>query len=333
MLLGACDASFSPWAARVNGASISRDSLNATLNGVAANPAYLCLTGTQPIHGAGGSTSYDSTLSANLLTVLVEAKAFDGVLAHLGLHVGTVATAVASGEIATTLNPPSGSTCTTPGATTFAGFDPSFRTALSHLYADQAVVAAHLAGSDLTTASIDSYAAAHPNQTHLACVSVIVAKSLGTATAAAQKIASGSSFASVAKTYSTDTSAANGGVLGCLQPTALPASAATAVEQLPIGTLSSPVAYQSEYLLLLVTARKSETGTQVATSIIQSKVAAAQILLAAALAKAHVEIDPAYGTWAKTSTGYAVAASSGPPSGQLFNVVALTPPSGGVGVG
>ncbi len=333
VLVSACDASFSPWAARVNGASISRDALDATLNGVAANPAYLCLTGTQPIHGAGGTASFDSQLSANLLTVLVESKAFDAEVARLGLHAGPAADAIAASEIATTLTPPAGSTCTTPGGSTFAGFDSTFRAALRGLYADQATVAAHLAGTDLTPGSVAAYAAKHPNQTRLACVSVVVAKSLGTANSAEQKLSGGASFASVARTYSTDSSATNGGSLGCLQPTALPAIAATVVEQLSVGTVSPPVPYSGQYLLLLVTARKAETSTQVATAIVQSKLAAAQALLAHVLGKARIEIDPAYGAWTKTATGYAVTASSGPSSAQLFNVAALTPPSGGVGAG
>jgi len=331
--LSACDAQFSPWAARVDGASISRDALNATLDGVASNAGYTCLTGTQPVHGAGGTSTYDAQLSANLLTVLVEARAFDAVVQRRHLVVGSLAAAVAADEIASSLTPPTGSSCRSSGAATFAGFAPVFRDSLRSLYAARAVLAADLAGTSLTRASVAAYAAAHPNETSLACVSVIVAKSQGTAAAAAAKIAAGESFASVARTYSSDQSAQSGGALGCLPPSALPPAAASVVEALPIGQLSAAVAYQGEYLLLLVTARKRETPTEVAASIVQTKAAAAQALLSKALARARVEIDPMYGTWSKTASGYAVATAKGPASSELFNLGALTPPAGGVGAG
>lgn len=322
----ACDVQFSPWAARVDGASIAKGSLNASLAAVAGNPGYVCLIGTQPIHGAGGSQSYDSRLSANILTVLVEAKAFDVETHRLGLGITPLASSVAGAEIASTLSPPTGSTCTTPGGAVYSAFAPAFRSALESLYADQAVIAAHLAGFDLTPSGVDAYSKAYPASTKLACLSVIVASARGKAAAAAAKIAAGASFASVAKTYSSDQSAANGGSLGCLAPSALPAAVATAVESLPVGQLSSPIPYQSQYLLLLVTSRPSQTSTQIAASIVQTKLSAAQKLLAAALVRARIEVDPAYGAWARTATGRAVVPSSGPSPSLLFNLPAVSPP-------
>jgi hypothetical protein len=141
-----------------------------------------------------------------------------------------------------------------------------------------------------------------------ACSRHILVKTEAEAKALRAKIVAGSDFAELAKTTSTDTgSGAQGGDLGCGDPSQFVAPFADAIRSLKIGELSKPVATQFGFHLIEVKSRKAATFAQVKDAIAGDIQAKAQQDVQAEIVKAAKDstVDLAYGVIAPDQNGVA----------------------------
>jgi hypothetical protein len=334
LALSACGTPVEPYAAVVGGTAISSGTLDSAMAAIANDTGYRCeiLGGTSggsslAIEGAGKST-YSTGFAADVLSELIEYETAHLAVAQLHLAEGGYARTLAAEELPDALNPSSSTGCTESGAEIVATFASTYRTLLEQFELDDDVLAAHLSGLTLSVAGVSSYLARHPLDSTLDCTSLIETTSASAAASARAKIEAGASFASVAKADSKDTSAP-GGAIGCYLASELPAPLNTVLASLPVGTVSAPVAYDSDYLLLLVTSHKRATAAEalpVVFNAAQTKVNA----IVAADEKGAVTVDPSIGRWARSTSGYTVQANTGPTDALLPSPSAVAPPTASI---
>lgn len=329
LALSACDAQVTPYAARVDGATVSQATLDAALNSVASDPGYRCVIettsgGAANVTGAGPGT-YNATFAAAVLSLLVEADALKVAVAKMHLLIGAFADQVARSQLPQNFGPPTGSTCSATGAEVFNGLSARYRTVLIGLQADEDVLAAKAIGVPLTTAGITAYESRHRKESTLECTRVIEVASKQKASELAIAIHSGVSFASVAMRNSIDsTSAPKGGSLGCILPATLVAPLGSVIASLRVGELSAPVAFQRDWLLFEVTSRSPDSLVDVATrAVLPAGTAKATAALARVVKAARVTVDPSYGTWTKVRGAFQVRPPSGPPLDLVPNPAAV----------
>ncbi|HEY3831738.1 MAG TPA: peptidylprolyl isomerase [Acidimicrobiia bacterium] len=148
-------------------------------------------------------------------------------------------------------------------------------------------------------------------------VSHILVATLAEATTIKAQLDSGASFATLAKSKSTDTgSAPSGGALGCLKRNEFVKPFEDAAFAATVGTPTAPVKSQFGYHIILVTAH-SNASTPSLASVRQQIVQTLEQTptqfnnyVDSAFGKAKVTIDPAFGMWGKTSNGYQVIAAT-----------------------
>jgi hypothetical protein len=325
----ACDASFTPYAAKVNGQTISETAAKSDFDQVAANADLRCLIESNgAVYGAGSGT-YSAAFAASELTQWITLTVVDAELVRRHISVSSLAQSTARSDAVSAFDGGTSSTCPATGAATVASFSPALAQSVVGGEAAVDALKASLGGEPLTPAGVAAFATAHPAAATEHCISWIVTTSEATARRLATSIAQGASFAVVAKASSIDTgTAANGGAVGCYAAVNLPPPLDTLVPSLALGSVSSPTAISENgstyYLLVKVTSRK--TSTAAATeALIANGGSEEEKILQRLLAAADVEINPAFGHWTKVNGSYEVATSSGPPLKYLGNVGAITP--------
>jgi hypothetical protein len=113
-----------------------------------------------------------------------------------------------------------------------------------------------------------------------------------------------------------------GGSVSCYSHAAyetLPLSTIQATYQLKTGTASKPVKTADGYQVTAVMSRAlvpfasvvKATSVLLQVAVINSAGSTVPVI-EALMAKAHVKVDPQYGTWKKTSSGYAIVPPTGP---------------------
>jgi len=324
-LLGtACNVDLTPYAAKVNGTSISTSTLSSALQDAAENQAYGCLTGNKPIEGAGGSGTYSASYTAGVLTILIEDKAFSQLVKKMHLSESLLTSEVASSILANSFTSTSQS-CTTPGDAVLAAFGPTFKNALMNIYQAESALALKIANIPVANGGILRYAAQHRSLTDLSCVSAIAAPAKQTIDLARAKIKGGMPFSTAASAYSDSSTGSNGGALGCFPISTLPASLAAPLQNLQVGRLSPTIAYQGQYILLEITSKQFPSELDVATQIVQEYATEAQSVLNSYLAKSQVSLPPGTGRWGKSANNLAVIVPSGPPKSLIPNPVSIKP--------
>ena len=331
--LSGCDVAITPGAARVGSTTISTSRLDDAMSAISGNAGFLCtLAQSNPsasisVIGAG-SENYNASFAASQLSLLIREHVLSSLVASDGLTGSAADVSLATTRLGAELAPPSQSTCTIGGPAIVASMPASYRSFLLSVEVEQELVSAHLAGVSITPSALASYASAHQSAAYDVCVSAILVASLSTAATARAKIASGSSFASVARSTSIDqNSAASGGVLGCLQPSQFQPPLDSDVEHLAIGQVSQPIAFSSSYVLLEVTSRKPPTELETLNYLLNSESSAQNALVTATESSLHVAVDPRYGSWQKVSGAYEVVPPTGPALSDLLNSTAITPPA------
>jgi hypothetical protein len=327
LVLGACDASFTPDAAQVGGVGISRATLDNVMSEAASSSSFRCdLEQNLAVSGSGVSSTFSKAFADQELELLIQHQVFAEEIARLGLRETSIADELAVSEVETGLTPSSSSTCTATGATVFNSLPHGYAELLVSVQADQDIMGAHLGGTTLTSSGLAAYAAAHPAAAKLTCVSAIVVAKEATAAKIVKLVDAGASFGELAKADSTDsTSAADNGALGCLYPSDFTVPLNTIIENLPLATPSAPISFSGSWVLLEVTARQPGTALGAAGAVVNAESAASNSFADRLIARAHVTVDPQYGVWKKSSGNYTVVAASGPPDALVTNAVPLTP--------
>ena len=326
-----CNAHLLPYAAVVNGSTVSETTFTGSMSAVASNQDYRCLIGAGPggsvhVEGAGEST-YATSFGANELSFLVQQQVVHQLVQRLRLTVPANVAPIAAAQLNQAFTPPSGSGCTGTGAQILAEFPSSYRQSLVQFQSDEDVISAHLAGMDMTPAGIARYAAANPSVGQMACISAIVVNTQAEAAALRGRALAGASFASLAKAHSIDTqSAANGGVIGCAQPSRFGAPLGTVITATPVGHISKPLKVHSVWVIIEVTGHQPVTTLQVVDGMAATVQPGFSAVVTAAMNRSHVQVDPQYGSWATIRNIRQVVAPVPPPPNLVPDPAAMIGP-------
>ena len=330
LVLSACDSTATPVAARVNGSEISVPTLLGALRSIANNSAYRCLISqdsSSVAYSGTGSDTYAASFVSGVLSLLIDQRALRLSLRSDKSTTSSLAASVAKQTLIDQYSPSSGSACSATGQQVLSGFTSTYRNEAIQFQADEDTLAARSQGVVFDQKGLSVYAKAHLAQTSLACTAAILVASKARATALAIQINGGANFAAIAKANSLDqTSAASGGSLGCDLPGQFASPLDTIVAGLPVDKLSSPIAFNGSFVLILVTKREPAPLADVGELLLSSAaVTKAQSEVNAIANHASVSVDPAYGKWALMSGAHEVISPSGPPDRLLPNPKAVTP--------
>jgi parvulin-like peptidyl-prolyl isomerase len=314
--LAGCDLHVGPYAAIVDGKTISQQTLQDAVSSAAADSSYVCsITSNYQAqirtHGIGSET-YDAQFTDFVLSTLVRAQLAADKAASRNLQVTSMLRPVAMAQISGSLGSTSG--CSGTAAKTFGDLSPALQSAYLTLYENLDLLGAAQDGVTLTTAGLDQYASSHPTAGNLVCLSYIQVSTRQAAEQAEKALGKGTSFDAEASKVSSATSDS----VGCPPVTQLPAQIASAVGKLPVGKWTAPVSFQNQYLILEVTSRRAANPTELVQLVLTNAEQHFSSLLGSLDQSKSVQVDPAYGTWAAASgTGAPIAAPTAPPDGFL----------------
>jgi hypothetical protein len=328
--VAACDASFTPYAAKVNGTTISQGSVKDELNAIATNVSLRTfLQSSGAITGAGVSGTYSAAFEASRLSAAVVTQLVRGELARRHLSVSPIARTMATCELNGLLDQIQSQQCPILGPNPVGSFSPTLKSSIVDSQAAANALTASLGGHPLTDGGIASFSTANPVISASQCVSIIIVGTPATAQRLRTAITQGASFAAVAKASSLDTaSAANGGAQGCGAVDGYPAPFNALIPTLSIGEVSPPQPYVSNgttYALLLEVTARPSSQLAAANELVAKGGAAETALINGLLSHAKVDVNPVYGKWAKVNGVFTVTTNSGPPPQYLSNPSALTP--------
>jgi hypothetical protein len=335
-------------AVTVDGASISRVTLDADLATIAQNQAFGCYldasvavrsqssAGLPSIAGSGVSGTYDTAfvdfwLSQLVNNLLIETLA---VRQHLPIN----ATALAAGRddfvssISSTLDDAAAASgqsavCAASGQAIVSTLPSGFVAGLERSQAAGDLVLAHAAGYGLGTGQLLRYFNGHQGQFRTICLSAIETATQATATTVRAAIEAGESFAAAATANSTDTtSAPQGGALGCYSANeGAYGTVSSDVNGLALGAVSQPVSNNSSYLLLKVTSYQPAAYDAVVPAVrgavLDAGATKAARELAALTKSSTVDLDPRYGKWSGVA-GVGIEPPPSPAAANLLNPTA-----------
>jgi hypothetical protein len=327
-LVAGCNANFSPYAAEVGHETITPASLDSTLSTITADKGYGCLVGANTRGRGLGSGTYSAGFVAFVLTNLVRSQVVqhDAAARHLPEPASAVPVAteqLRAGIDQTLAQDPSCGNA----ATVWSKLAGPYRNDLVRYQLAEDALAAAAVGTSLEPAALARYATSHPGLSREDCLSVIQVAKRSEAVTIRKAITGGASFATEARQHSVNSqSAAAGGAIGCLPPSQLVQPLSSVVQRLAVGQLSTPVSFQNSWLLLLVTANRTESDATLIAELFSVDQAAFSKALDAALRSAHVTIDPLYGSWSTSATAFGVVSPpKGPPSRFVPNPAAAEP--------
>lgn len=314
----ACNLHVLPYAAVVNGSTVSQSTLNDTMSAIAHNGLYTCqLTDGSTsvrIEGAGKNT-YASSFASDVLSILIEQQAVANQVARLGLAVPSDVATAARTQVIDGLGAGQSETCPAAGDTIFAAFPPDYQDRLVEFQSNEDAIAAHLAGASLDPAGLAAYAEAHPGLAQQACISVIVSKTEHASKALHDELAKGADFAELAKKHSVDAAtAAKGGSVGCAMSFEFAPPLNSLVANAPLDKATEPIAFNGEYLLLEVTSRSPVEADQLVAAIFANSEAALGTHLTGLLSGAVVQVNSQYGSWTSLKGLNRVLAPKPPPA-------------------
>ncbi len=322
----------SPYAAVVNGTTISRSSLDTDLAAVRGDRLLLqAYQSNAKVNVLGtGESTFDSGFVAAVLERRIEAELVHQAVVSKGIHVTHQELVLATPDAVASAG----------GQRSFDALPPSYRNELIREEADAVALASRLVGANISQAAIAAYYQAHLAQFTSTCISVLVSPSQAAAAALRAKIVAGAPFASVAQASSIDpTTAARGGDAGCVQAGQL-TPAFQFIATLPTGQVSPPVQTQPGLILVEVTSRPQQPLAQATPTVVRALLGNAQTALTSyyqsALGQDHVVVDPRYGHFVRRGGQFAFQPPSGPstailaaPGGYTTGEVTNPPAQGG----
>jgi parvulin-like peptidyl-prolyl isomerase len=241
----------------------------------------------------------DSKLAAIWLTQLIQQAAIDDLYKTRDVHVSAAIRSRADDDAAKIFQQDDPSI--------FKAFDKKFIAAMTDRTArSEAVLESY---TDTSDSAGQAYFRLHATQFGCASgknVAHILVKTEAEAQAISAQLAGGASFATLAKSESTDTqSAPTGGSLGCLTPSTFVPAFQTAADAAVVGTPTAPVHTSFGYHVILVTKAPASTyddvKTQVRQALQQEGSQKFQAAVDALNKKFKVHIDPRFGTWGHTT--------------------------------
>ncbi|MCL6094434.1 MAG: peptidylprolyl isomerase [Actinobacteria bacterium] len=334
VIAAGCDVNVAPYAAQVNGATISRSQLQADVKAIGDSPAYQCVLGFAPSGSSSvrgqGSHTYKSTFVDSVLGNLIEIELVSQALAKHHIPVTPADYRLARAQELSFLEPSGspggpGSSCTTVGSKLLAQLPPSYQREQIDNRAKVMALLSGMFGANLSPEGVNTYYKTHASQFVEVCLSGILVSSQAKAAQISAQLAKGASFAALAKADSEDsTSAAHGGRIGCFGPGSSAYSTVEGlVKGLPTGQVSKPTQTSAGWVLLEVNSRNqlpvSAVSGLIREQIVSDHATAFSNYLNRVARKASIVVDPRYGRWVATSKVLGVLPPKAPPS----NVVPL----------
>jgi hypothetical protein len=348
-LASACNVT--PYAASVNGDTVTVSTINSRMNALAQTTVGQCfyaashqvdLTGAE---GAGGSGTYVNQFAKTVVGDQVGFLLTAQYAAQLGIHLTasdlsaslTTYSEVIDGEIGTYDQEATAggqlSLCQKADGTAYTGQElvsalpAEVRNDQVTNFAIEQRLLAH--GADLSDAAVLNYYAANTSQFTTACVSVIATDTQAAADAVVTKLNAGASFSTLATSTSTDPqSAANGGSLGCTF------TEARVLEALGLTTISvnQPVTpieasggtWEVFEVTSLTPTPVAQAAPQVRQAILYSTANTQRLAgeLQRFGRRSSVAVNPQYGTWSPLTLG--VVSPPSPPARYLLPSYAST---------
>jgi parvulin-like peptidyl-prolyl isomerase len=325
LLLTACG-SVSPYAARVDGQSISQKDLEGEMRAIAANEAYVAqIESRLPVRGSGAGT-FDAVFTAQVLGRQVQYVLVEREIERRQIRVTEADLQGVRTEVAAQAG----------GEEVFNGFSADYQRTLVERAAKVDALTVALTGQKAGEEAYRAFFEANRDEFAEACVSHILVTSQDRAAELKARLDGGESFGAVARADSQDTqSAAQDGDLGCNITTESYAGApelTRVIFEQPVGEVAGPVQTQFGFHVVLVRSRTVPTYEQASTRARQQVVAAGlnmlQEWITAAVAEADIEVNPRYGTFDKqalTVTPPTLPSTTVPDSPPVSGIQPLNP--------
>ena len=288
--------SATPYAAKVNGTTVTKADLDDELNAINGNKKYRAALEQNQVTVKGtGDDTFNSAFVARILTRRIYFELVHQEFLRRNLKVSTKDLNIAQQEVESSIGDPS----------VLAAFPKSYREWLVRTNAEVYVLQNKLA--DTSSANLHAYYDAHKDQFESVCAAHILVDTKAEADSLEKQIAKAkdknATFADLAKAKSKDTgSGAKGGDLGCAAPSNYVAEFKDAVRAQKIGVIGQPVKSQFGYHIIRVDSREAakpfeEVEQDVKTAITDSQQGPFNEFLTNASTKAKVEVNPRYGTY------------------------------------
>ncbi len=341
-LASACNVQWSPYAAKIGSTVITPAQLDTDLHQASSNTYFRCLLQRSQVAGTrltgAGTSTYDSTFVAYILTNLVDAQVAHDMVAGKGLTEPAAARALARSQVRSAFGGELTSTrCGLSTVDLLGQLGSSLGNSFVQLQLDEDALAAHDLHITLTPAGILAYEHANPSTTQQSCLSGLFLTTKGTASHVARLWRGGESLSNLITTYS-PSQASTRGSLGCYtlaQLSGIDPVMEQQVARASLGGILAPIHYQSSYLVLQVTSRPFEPVVTALDSIFTTAASRFSSQIRQAVRSAHVQINPEYGRWTfatskpgavATGFGGRVQPNTGPSSAYMLKASAAQGP-------
>lgn len=296
-----------PYAAVVNGTSISTAQVDMEMQAIKDNPT---LRGQveQPgsgitITGAGPGT-FDTSFASQVLSRQIEFTVLEQEMARHHVRVTPADLRAAREDI---LN---GGEFPPTGAGAFASLPADYQSVLVRRQADLNRFGAALGGVDISPGAISAYMAQHAADLQNVCAEWIQVGSAADAATVEADLKAGTSFSAEAQAKSQDqNTSSQGGQLGChagLIYGQLGAAVEKAVTTIPVGQPSPPVSSAQGLVIIEVTSRTPLSPSVAESNARQTLIASGQNQIGQeiepSVTKADVVVDARYGRWVRTGS-------------------------------
>jgi len=299
--------------------SITTGELNSTLAALAADRGYLCVGGLTATQTAGaGVGTYAVSYADTVLTQLVKFAVTRDLVTSLHLVIPAGASAMATAQVQARITSELASAvsasrpCTGTAQTIMSGLGTYYRQALENNQLEQDALDSYLAGVSLQPAALAGYEQAHVAATLESCTSLIDVATRKLAQQLYGQIHGGASFATVADAHASQ-GTGPGGAVGCPLESEWVGGLGATVAKLTVGQLSSPVAFNGGWLLLLVSSRKLEPFPNLLAQLATTEATAFQKLTGRAYQRSKVSVASVYGSWTQTSSSSGIEVGISPP--------------------
>lgn len=292
---GACK-SAAPYAAKVNGITLSKAGLDNELNAIRDNTKYLKALEQSKVSVKGkGDGTFDAAFVARVLTRRIYLELIHEEVVKRKLKLTPADLKAARAQLLTSIGDPS----------VLDAFPKDYKAEIQRTTAE--VTKLQEAFANASDANLLKYYNDHLDTFEKACAAHILVETKAEANAIEKQLAKAAdaraTFAEIAKAKSKDPgSGANGGDLGCASPSGYVAEFKAAVLKQKVGVIGDPVKTQYGYHIIRVDSREAappfeQVKEQVKTAVTDGQQGPFNEFLTSASSKAKVEVNPRYGSY------------------------------------
>ena len=309
-------------AATVNGTEISAAQLQAELDAIAGNDAYVQQLETSGVSITDEAGGLDAAFVAQVLDRQIFLTLVNAELSAQGIEPSESVVAAAREDVIAGVS----------GQEVFDAFPESYQQQLVDWGAAALALQLSFIGLDaVDDAALQAWYEANPDKFDEICVRHVLVETESDAQAALAELQSGADFAQVAAARSIDTtSGQEGGSLGCVGRGRFVSEFEDAAFAATPGELVGPVQTEFGYHLIIVDQHNSRSlddlGDDLLPTILASSDAPFGEFVDATVTGADVQVDPRYGTWNPTS---ATGPRTEPPGTESTTTTAAPPTTTG----